>query len=148
MAPAVVATLARAPRLVERGRRVGSDIGFVLTRRLAFGTQVPQEYVDFTDEMLAATPFDVVAEFFPGFDSHDKYAALAALWIGADGGRSAAAATRSRPSSTASRLARADRPALSWSRSLEPGHMVMLECPRRGHEGNRAALVRAAAMTD
>jgi pimeloyl-ACP methyl ester carboxylesterase len=79
VSPALVATMARAPRLVERGRRVGSDIGFVVTRKLAFGTEVPQEYVDFTDEMLAATPIEVVADFFPGFDSYDKYAALAAL---------------------------------------------------------------------
>ena len=79
LSPAVMATLARAPRLVERGRRVGSDIGFVVTRRLAFGTEVPQEYVDFTDEMLAATPIDVVADFFPGFDTHDKYSSLGVL---------------------------------------------------------------------
>jgi pimeloyl-ACP methyl ester carboxylesterase len=79
MTPAVVATLARAPRLVESGRRAGSDIGFVLTRRLAFGGPVPQEYVDFADEMLAATPFEVVAEFFPGFDVDDRHDALSAL---------------------------------------------------------------------
>jgi pimeloyl-ACP methyl ester carboxylesterase len=77
--PALMATLARAPRLVESGRRAGSDIGFVLTRRLAFGGPVPQEYVDFTDEMLAATPFEVVADFFPGLDGHDRREALAAL---------------------------------------------------------------------
>ncbi len=76
LSPAVLATLARAPQLIERGRRVGSDLGFVVTRRLAFGTKVPQEYVDFTDEMLAATPIDVVADFFPGFDTHDRYDAL------------------------------------------------------------------------
>jgi pimeloyl-ACP methyl ester carboxylesterase len=79
MTPAVVATLARAPRLVESGRRAGSDIGFVLTRRLAFGGPVPQEFIDFTDEMLAGTPFDVVADFFPGFDVHDRRETLAAL---------------------------------------------------------------------
>jgi pimeloyl-ACP methyl ester carboxylesterase len=79
MTPAIVATLARAPRLVESGRRAGSDIGFMLTRRLAFGGPVPQEYVDFTDEMLAATPFDVVADFFPGFDIHDRRETLASL---------------------------------------------------------------------
>lgn len=76
LSPALMATLARAPQLIERGRRVGSDIGFVITRRLGFGSDVPQEYVDFTDEMLAATPIDVVADFFPGFDTHDKYDAL------------------------------------------------------------------------
>jgi pimeloyl-ACP methyl ester carboxylesterase len=77
--PAVVATLARAPRLVESGRRAGSDIGFVLTRKLAFGGPVPQEYVDFTDEMLASTPFEVVADFFPAFDVEDRREAVAAL---------------------------------------------------------------------
>jgi pimeloyl-ACP methyl ester carboxylesterase len=79
MTPALVATLARAPRLVESGRRAGSDIGFVLTRRLAFGGPVPQEYVDFTDEMLASTPFEVVADFFPGFDAADRSDTLAAF---------------------------------------------------------------------
>jgi len=79
VSPAVLATLARAPRLVESGRRVGSDLGFVLTRTMAFGGPVPQEYVDFTDEMLSATPVDVIADFFPGFDLHDKYQALAAV---------------------------------------------------------------------
>ena len=77
--PSVMAALARAPRLVERGRRAGSDIGFVVTRKLAFGGPVPEEYVDFTDEMLAATPIDVVADFYPGFDTHDRLTALAAL---------------------------------------------------------------------
>jgi pimeloyl-ACP methyl ester carboxylesterase len=79
LTPSLVATLARTPRLVESGRRAGSDFGFVLTRKLAFGGSVPQEYVDFTDEMLAGTPFDVIAEFFPGFQSHDKAEALAVL---------------------------------------------------------------------
>ncbi|MBA3309664.1 MAG: alpha/beta hydrolase [Nocardioidaceae bacterium] len=77
--PSVVAALARVPRLVEGSRRAGSDFGFALTRRLAFGGPVPQEYVDFTDEMLAATPIDVVAHFYPGFDTHDKSHALEAL---------------------------------------------------------------------
>jgi len=79
VAPSVVATLARTPRLVESSRKAGSDFGFVLTRRLAFGGTVPQEYVDFTDEMLAGTPFEVIADFFPGFSTHDKAAALATL---------------------------------------------------------------------
>ncbi|MGH3507598.1 MAG: alpha/beta fold hydrolase [Nocardioidaceae bacterium] len=79
LSPSLMATLARAPRLVERGRRAGSDIGFVVTRKLAFGGPVPEEYVDFTDEMLAATPFEVVADFFPGFETHDRLEALTAL---------------------------------------------------------------------
>ncbi|MBA3265419.1 MAG: alpha/beta hydrolase [Nocardioidaceae bacterium] len=75
----LVATLAKTPRLVESGRRATADIGSVVTRKLAFGGPVPQEWVDFTDDMLAATPFEVVAEFFPGFGVHDKREALMRL---------------------------------------------------------------------
>jgi pimeloyl-ACP methyl ester carboxylesterase len=79
LAPSVVATLARTPRLVESGRRASSGVAYILTRRLAFGGPVPQEYVDFADQMLASTPFEVVADFFPGFDGHDRTDALATL---------------------------------------------------------------------
>ena len=79
LVPSTMATLARAPRLVERGRRAGSDLGFVVTRRLAFGGPVPDEYVDFTDEMLSATPIEVIADFFPGFEEYQRYDALPSL---------------------------------------------------------------------
>lgn len=79
LTPPLVATLARTPRLVESGRRATADIGSMVTRRLAFGGPVPQEWIDFTDNMLAATPFAVVADFFPGFGSYDKRDALLML---------------------------------------------------------------------
>ncbi len=79
LSPAVLSALALAPALTERGRRAGSDLGYALTRRLSFGSRVPQEYVDFTDEMLTATPIGVVADFYPGFDDYDKTAALPLL---------------------------------------------------------------------
>ena len=78
-APAVMAAAARAPGLVESGRRAGSDLGFLVTARLGFGGPVPTSYVEFTDEMLASTPIEVVAQFFPDFTLHDKYAALPVL---------------------------------------------------------------------
>jgi pimeloyl-ACP methyl ester carboxylesterase len=125
LSPAVMATMARAPQLFERGRRVGSDIGFVVTRRLAFGTNVPQEYVDFTDEMLAATPIDVVADFFPGFDTHDKYAALPSLaavpTLVIAGGRD-----QLTPSGHARRIAELV-PSAELVDLPEAGHMVLLE---------------------
>jgi pimeloyl-ACP methyl ester carboxylesterase len=77
--PRVVAGLARAPELVENARRAGSNVGFLVTDRFAFGDDVPTAYVEFVDEMLAGTPVDVLAEFFPGFDTLDKYHALAAF---------------------------------------------------------------------
>ena len=49
------------------------------TDLFAFGDDVPESYVDFVDGMLSATPFEVVAEFFPVFGELDKYHALGAL---------------------------------------------------------------------
>ena len=77
--PRVMAGLARAPGLVDGARRAGSDIGFLATSKFAFGDEVPTSYVEFVDEMLARTPFDVLAEFFPNFDSLDKFAVLEAF---------------------------------------------------------------------
>ncbi len=79
VAPGVVEVLSKRPNLVERGRRMGSDISYLLTKRYSFASDVPPELVDFTAQMNAATPFEVVAEFFPAFDAHDKLAALHVL---------------------------------------------------------------------
>lgn len=76
--PRVVAGLAKAPDLVDTARD-GSNIGFLAADVFAFGDDVPAEYVEFVDEMLAGTPFGVIAEFFPGFRALDKYTALQSL---------------------------------------------------------------------
>jgi pimeloyl-ACP methyl ester carboxylesterase len=68
-----VATLARGHRAVDGLRRVGRGVALVATDRLAFGDDVPASYVEFVDRMLGATPFEVVAEFFPGFGELDKF---------------------------------------------------------------------------
>ncbi|MBS45620.1 MAG: alpha/beta hydrolase [Nocardioides sp.] len=68
-----VSTLQRGHLTVDRARKVGRLIGMMATQRFAFGGEVPQEYVAFVDEMLAATPFEVVADFFPHFESLDKF---------------------------------------------------------------------------
>ncbi|MGH3371886.1 MAG: alpha/beta fold hydrolase [Nocardioidaceae bacterium] len=77
--PRAMALLARAPGLVDGARRTGSDIGFLVTSKMAFGTEVPTPYVEFVDEMLARTPFEVLAEFFPNFDDLDKFEVLHAF---------------------------------------------------------------------
>jgi pimeloyl-ACP methyl ester carboxylesterase len=68
-----VAALARGHRAVDRLRKVGREAAMIATDQLAFGDEVPASYVEFVDRMLAATPFEVVAEFFPGFGSLDKF---------------------------------------------------------------------------
>jgi pimeloyl-ACP methyl ester carboxylesterase len=68
-----VRTLRRGHRSVDSFRRIGAAVARVTTDVFAFGDKVPAAYVDFVDDMLAATPFEVVAEFFPSFSSLDKF---------------------------------------------------------------------------
>ncbi len=75
----LMAGLSRAPELVDSARKRGSNIGFLMADRFAFGDEVPSSYVEFVDEMLAGTSFDVVAEFFPNFDALDKFSVLHAF---------------------------------------------------------------------
>jgi pimeloyl-ACP methyl ester carboxylesterase len=79
VAPAAVAGLARIPGLVDRSRRIGSDLQQVVVQRYAYASPVPESLVRFTAEMITATPIDVVAEYLPNFDLHDKRDGLAAL---------------------------------------------------------------------
>ena len=74
--PRAMALLARAPGLVDGARRTGSDLGFWVTEMFAFGSEVPTPYIEFVDEMLRQTPFEVLAEFFPNFDELDKFSVL------------------------------------------------------------------------
>jgi pimeloyl-ACP methyl ester carboxylesterase len=79
IAPGLLAALARQPDLIERGRRAGSDLGYVLTRRYSFVGQASPSLVAFTAQMNAATPIDVVAEFLPLFAANDQRNAVTAL---------------------------------------------------------------------
>ncbi len=74
-----VAALARRHRAVDGLRRAGRSMAMVATDVFAFGDQVPRSYVDFVDQMLSATPFEVVAEFFPNFGALDKFDAVGVL---------------------------------------------------------------------
>ncbi len=74
-----IAVLARGHRAIDGLRRVGHDVAVVATDQFAFGDRVPASYVEFVDRMLSATPFEVVAEFFPGFRGLDKFDAVEVL---------------------------------------------------------------------
>jgi pimeloyl-ACP methyl ester carboxylesterase len=74
--PGVFELLSKQRDLVERGRRFGGDLGLVLTKRYAFGSEAPESVVRFVQEMIQSTPIDVIADYFPIFRAHDKLAAL------------------------------------------------------------------------
>lgn len=126
--PRIVASLAKAPDLVDSARD-GSNIGFLAADLFAFGGDVPDEYVEFVDEMIAGTPFQVIAEFFPGFRAHDKYGALPALagvpTVIVGGGRD-----RLTSIEHSWRLAK-ELPSATYLELPKAGHMVILEAPAK-----------------
>ena len=79
VAPHGVDVQPSAATVIEHGRRVGSDVSFLFTRRIAFGSDVGPALVEFVERMLAATPFEVIADFLPTFVEHDKLDALSTL---------------------------------------------------------------------
>jgi pimeloyl-ACP methyl ester carboxylesterase len=79
VAPQVAGVLARRTDLVENARRAGSDIAYLLTKVYSFGSNVPPSLTGFVHRMLSATPIDVVAEFLPTLETHDKRRALEAI---------------------------------------------------------------------
>ena len=69
--PTVLELLARQTGLVERGRALGGDLGLVLTRRYAFGSDVPESLVRYTQDLIQSVPIDVIADFYPIFGQLD-----------------------------------------------------------------------------
>lgn len=124
-APGLVATLARRPELVERGRRAGSDLGYVITRRYSFADGGSPALVEFTAAMNASTPVEVLAEFLPvvwGINAHDALPVLADL----PGLIVAAEHDNLTPVQHGRDIARA-WPAAEYLEVTDAGHMVLLE---------------------
>ncbi|MDQ4085341.1 MAG: alpha/beta hydrolase [Actinomycetota bacterium] len=141
--PSALATLARVPAVVERGRKAGSEFAYMLTQRFAFGGPVEPEVADFAEQMLAATPIGVIAAFFPGFAEHDRFAALAALRqvpVLVVGGSEDKMTPASHSREIAHRLPSA------YSLDLDgAGHLLMLECADEVNRALDELLARAAA---
>jgi pimeloyl-ACP methyl ester carboxylesterase len=79
LAGRTVRGLARRHKLVDSARRAGRSLATVVTDVFAFGDEVPAAYVEFVDQMLSETPFEVVAEFFPSFHGLDRFHVVEAL---------------------------------------------------------------------
>lgn len=77
--PGLVNGLVSQKDFVERTRQMGSDLGLILTRHYSFGAQVSPALAEFVHDMIWATPIDVLSEFLPTLNTHDKHAAMQAL---------------------------------------------------------------------
>lgn len=67
------------PDLVDLGRARSNDLSLLLTKLYSFGDRVPMSETKFVADMIAATPIEVVADFLPALERHDKRNALAAF---------------------------------------------------------------------
>ncbi|MGW4030181.1 alpha/beta fold hydrolase [Streptomyces sp. NPDC004838] len=75
--PGVLRALGSQAELVERGRRATADLFAGLIKRYSFSSRdVDPAIARFAERMIESTPIDVVAEFYPAFDDHEKGGAL------------------------------------------------------------------------
>ena len=75
-----IATIAKANReVIDLGRHQINDLTYLLTHTYSFGSGRADARTKFVAEMLAATPIDVIADFAPHIEAHDKHDALNVL---------------------------------------------------------------------
>ncbi len=125
-----VRTLDRGHRVVDLARGWGHAVADVVTDRYAFGSDpVPASHVEFVYSMLNATPFAVVADFYPAFATLDKFEHLDPL------GRVPTAiicGTDDKITSVGhSRKLHSRIPGSSLLECVGAGHMVLLEQHKR-----------------
>ncbi|MFD9335958.1 alpha/beta fold hydrolase [Streptomyces sp. NPDC060028] len=75
--PGVLKALGSQVELVEKGRRATADLFAGMIKMYSFRSRdVDPGVARFAERLIEATPIDVVAEFYPAFQAHDKTAAL------------------------------------------------------------------------
>ena len=76
----VLRTARRRASLVESGRRLGSDVAWLITRRLAFGDKaIRPDVVDFLHSIISGTPIVAIADFHSTLMDHDGQVGMPAL---------------------------------------------------------------------
>ncbi|URM98545.1 alpha/beta hydrolase [Actinomadura madurae] len=128
LAPRTLRGLGRRAELVEKARGLGADLAFVVTRKMAFADKyVSPSVVDFLEQMIRATPIDVIAEFYPALMAHDKAGCLDVLGgvpaLVLAGGRD-----RLTPAAHGRRIAEA-MPEAELVEVEQAGHVLPLEYP-------------------
>src|SRR5260370_1053219 len=112
-------------------RQAGGDLAFLFTRFIAFGDPSTSPTItDFVEQMIRATPVDVVARFFAALTEHEEIAALPTLGkvptLIIAGGRD-----RLTPKSLSEDMA-AEIPGAELVVDEGAGHLIMLEHPELG----------------
>ncbi|MEU0245833.1 alpha/beta hydrolase [Streptomyces sp. NPDC006235] len=75
--PGVLKAMGQRAELVEKGRRATADLFAGVIKRYSFASRdVDPAVARFAERMIESTPIDVVAEYYPAFNDHDKTEAL------------------------------------------------------------------------
>lgn len=123
--PYLAAVAARYPRVAERLRGAAHDAVWLATRTLGFASDVPAPLVDRLDEMISATPIEVITDFAPALFAHDVRAGLPVL-AGTETLLLVGDADRMTPPSASRAMATA-LPDATLVVVPQAGHMVVLE---------------------
>ncbi|WP_449657446.1 alpha/beta fold hydrolase [Streptomyces winkii] len=145
--PGVLKAMVAQSALVERGRRATADLFAGLVKRYSFGDarNVDPGVARFAERLIEAVPIDVVAEFYPAFEAHEKTAALAAF-----DGRPALVLAGDRDLLTPYAHSEAIAAALPSARLRileKTGHLSMLERPHEVNEALAQLITRAVTGT-
>ncbi|RII20997.1 Arylesterase [Streptomyces sp. YIM 130001] len=143
--PGVLNALGARAELVERGRRATADLFAGIIKRYSFASRdVDPAVARFAERLIEATPIDVVAEFYPAFQNHDKaealkhFAGLPVLVLAGD-------ADLVTPSEHSEAIGDA-LPDAELVIVPEAGHLVMMEHPETVTDRLADLLTRAGAV--
>ncbi len=77
--PVTAAVLVRNADFIEMGRARVNDLSLLFTRLYSFGSTASPALADFTHRMLGETTIDIISEFLPTLQRHQRQAALHTL---------------------------------------------------------------------
>ena len=145
--PGVLKALVAQTALVERGRRAAADLFAGLVKRYSFGSghEVDPGVARFAERLIESVPIDVVAEFYPAFEAHEKTAALAAFE-----GRPSLVLAGEKDLLTPYAHSEAIAAALPSARLRileDTGHLLMLERPHAVNEALAQLITRSVTAS-
>jgi pimeloyl-ACP methyl ester carboxylesterase len=145
--PVAAWTMRRRPAFAERTRRLAADLVSVATWSLSFAsTDVDPALGRYVDAMIAGTPVDVIAEFYPALAGLDETGSLEPLrgipTLVLTGDKD-----RMIPKEHSDLLAK-HLPDAEYVVVPEAGHLVLLEKPDEVNEALTRLLRRVAAEAD
>jgi pimeloyl-ACP methyl ester carboxylesterase len=147
--PVAAWTMRRRPHFAERTRRLAADIVSAATRALSFASaDVDPALGRYVDAMIAGTPVDVIAEFYPALAGLDETGSLEplrhvpVLVLTGDQDRMI---PKEHSDRIVERLGRAGDSTAQYVVVPDAGHLVLLEQPDLVSEALSGLLRRVAA---